>query len=114
MWNIWYDILMIGFPLKYKDKYIQMQDALGITSYAIGFIKDNYNCNIEKYKIVLDVLSNLIQTIKGINDYKPPKEKVIKAIEIIEEIAKAIINDKERKYDFEKTAALCKFWIRNS
>ncbi len=114
MGNILYDILMISFPLKYKDKFIQMQDALNITSYAIKFIKDNYNCNIEKYKIVLDVLSNLMQTIKGINDHKPPKEKIIKAIETIEEIANVIINDKERKNDFEKTAALCKFWLRNS
>ena len=88
---------MITFPLKYKDKFIQMQDALDIISYAIRFIKDNYNCNIEKYKIVLDVLSNLVQTIKGINDHKPPKENIIKAIETIEEIVKVIINDKKQK-----------------
>ena len=79
---------MFNFPLKYKDKLIQIEDALDIISYAIKFIEANYNCNLEKYQITVEVLSKLIQAIKGISDHKPPKEKIIKAIETIEEIAK--------------------------
>ena len=109
-----YNNIMFNFPLKYKDKLIQIEDALDIISYAIKFIEANYNCNLEKYQITVEVLSKLIQAIKGISDHKPPKEKIIKAIETIEEIAKKSTNDEKLKTEIEKTAAICKFWIKIS
>ena len=109
-----YNNIMFNFPLKYKDKLIQIDDALDIISYAIKFIEANYNCNLEKYQITVEVLSKLIQAIKGISDHKPPKEKIIKAIETIEEIAKKSTNDENLKTKIEKTAAICKFWIKIS
>ena len=51
---------------------------------------------------------------KPLSDHKPPKEKSIKAIETIEEIAKKSTNDENLKTEIEKTAAICKFWIKIS
>ena len=50
---------MFNFPLKYKDKLIQIDDALDIISYVIKFIEANYNCNLEKYQITVEVYDHL-------------------------------------------------------
>ncbi|MDD3237336.1 MAG: hypothetical protein PHV37_04490 [Candidatus Gastranaerophilales bacterium] len=99
---------MLKFSLKFQNRIINLEQALDFVGFVIKFIENHFNCNLERYRITIDVLNKLCLAIKGINDHKPEKYKCKIAIDVLSEIAELQIKNEKELKKIRESAAFCK------